>query len=111
MPKVKEFCSPMSLQLLFDSLADIPWQNRVYIANSTSKIELETLCYIVDIDEHLDDEIESYEEENALKDLFHCQTIEDIRCNLQHQLPMYSRTQLAEAIDYYWRNDAFVIVD
>jgi hypothetical protein len=34
--------------------------------------------------------------------------LEDIAENLRQQVPAYSPDQLVQAVDYYWRNDAFI---
>ena len=84
----------------------------LYIPASTGEIEFSTLCYrfAVDASELSPDQqdtLDAYPESVGLKCFLCASQLDDIVGNLRQQRPHFSEQDLIQAINYYWRNDAF----
>lgn len=84
----------------------------LWIPENTQKLTFETPCTPVGDSRDLSDEEydnrEKELEESGLKCFFCKDQLEDIEDNLKEQKPSYNQTELLQAANYYWENDAFI---
>lgn len=106
------FKEPIPLRSVMDALGSLPDQ-WLYVAAATRAIELATPCYCLSIDTNKlspeeQDEMDACPEAIGLKSFLCVSQLEDIAQNLRLQVPQFSDQDLVQAIDYYWRHDAFI---
>ena len=92
------------------TLSTLPRNHWLFIPAATQHITLATPCREVCTEEYLDTEIEEFCREHAVREFFFKDQLEGIRNNLEAQVSAPTDRQLEEAIDYYWRRDAFLVV-
>ncbi len=102
----------MPLRSVIDALGSLPDQ-WLYISAATRAIEFSTPCYCLSIDANElspeeQDELDAYPETIGLYSFLCVSQLEDIAQNLRQQVPRFSDQDLVQAINYYWRHDAFI---
>lgn len=113
MPALNPFHDAKRLGAFVEHLAELPRWAWLYISNTETKITLDTLCLLTvtdsrDMSEEEIQEFEDWAEREGLR-LFFCRDqLEDIIENLRQQSAGFTPQQLAAAIDFYWRRDAFI---
>ena len=84
----------------------------LWVPIDTKKLCAETICYGVDENADLsNDEFDLREQELSnlgLECLLDSDEIKQVENDLKRQKKNYLQEDLYEAIDYYWKNDAFV---
>ncbi len=101
------------LGFFVEHLAELPRWTWLYISDTETHITLDTLCMPSainshDVSEEETQEFEAYAERNGAQCFLCPDQLEEIIENLRQQRSDYSLQQLASAIDFYWRNDAFI---
>jgi hypothetical protein len=113
MPPPTHVGNPMSLSHFVGNIAGLPSWSRLYIPKATTEINLSTQCFprTVDSRDLNDDEMKDFESSVAragLSEFFSADQLTDIVDNLRQQHAEYTEKELASAIDFYWKNDAFI---
>lgn len=106
------FKEPMPLREVIDVLGSLPDQ-WLYVPAATRAIEFATPCYCLSIDANElspeeQDELDAYPETIGLDSFLCVSQLEDIAQNLRQQVPQFSDKDLVQAINHYWRHDAFI---
>jgi len=94
-------------------LAELPEWAWLYIAAGESEITLDTVCRpcainSCDVSAEEIEEFEAHAKREGLRSFFCQAQLEDIVGNLRQQRPGFTRQQLADAVNYYWKHDAFI---
>ncbi|MFT7387663.1 MAG: hypothetical protein ACI8VC_000904 [Candidatus Endobugula sp.] len=96
------------------NLQVMPHDTWLWISKSENYLSLNTACLSISgAVEISDEEYEAKESDLVSQGLvcFFCkEQIESIKNNLSQQVINYSKTQFIEAINYYWKNDAFITI-
>ncbi len=113
MPTPAPFLDAKPLGSVIKQLSELPKWTWLYISNSESRVTLTTKCSQTAVDsrqmsEQEIDDIESSAVLAGLKCFLSREQLEDIIGNLGQQEPQFTAEQLAAAVDYNWRHDAFV---
>jgi hypothetical protein len=112
-PVPDPFRKAMPLGHFVVHLAELPLWSWLYIAADTPEITLDTLCHPTatnsrDMSEDEIQEFEAYAKRIGLRSFFCRDQLRDIVENLTQQRSDFTSQQLATAIDFYWRHDAFI---
>jgi hypothetical protein len=107
------FGEAKTLQHFMAHLSELPPWSWLYIGSNVSKVTLDTICHPKAMDAKEMSEAESLEFEAYVKSTglqcFLCRDdLEDIEDNLSQQVTDFTQHELANAINFYWENDAFV---
>jgi hypothetical protein len=107
------FSETKRLGLFVEHPDELPEWSWLYIANTVTEITLDTLCLPTatdssDLNEEEFKEFEAYAESAGLRSFLDGDQLEDIIENLRQQSVDFTQQQLATAIDFYWRHDAFI---
>ena len=113
MPTPNPFHEAKTLGHFIEHLAELPRWSWLYVAATESGITLDTVCHPTatdsrDMSEEETREFEAYAERIGLRSFFYRDQLRDIIENLRLQRPDFTPQQLAAAIDFYWRHDAFI---
>jgi len=113
MPTSNLFREPCRLGHLVEHLTELPSWSWLYIGADQTAITLDTLCLPTatdsrDMSEEEIQEFEAHAQSNGLRAFFCRDQLQDIIENLRRQRAEFTPQQLAVAIDYYWRRDAFI---
>jgi hypothetical protein len=108
MPAVQESRARLTLRDVMKELHLLSRDEWLFIDASTERITLDLVCSFVATDDYLDDELNSYCDQNGLKHFFYKDQLRDIKSNLSAQRTEFTESDLEKAIDYYWQNDAFI---
>jgi hypothetical protein len=105
--------NPHSLSDWLGRLGQFPGDGWLVIRGDTEVIQGDLLCWpqVFSARDLSDDEYDQMEEwigQNGYGMFLGEDQLEDIAENLRQQVPAYSPDQLVQAVDYYWRNDAFI---
>lgn len=108
----RAFKEPLTLRLVIDGLGSLPDQ-WLFIPSATRAIDFATPCYCLSIDANElspeeQDELDAYPETIGLGSFLCVSQLEDVAQNLRQQVPQFSDKDLVQAINYYWRHDAFI---
>lgn len=96
------------------SLPTMSHEAWLWIPDETIELVESTPCFSVSSEDLSPEEQEQQETElkqGGLRCLFFTDQIEDIADNLRQQNPSYSRKDLLLALNFYWKNDAFIEVE
>ena len=83
----------------------------LYVSEKVSELRKDTLCHNIcisndiSLEEQNDSEIEI--SNSGLIDVFERADIEMVISNLHQQVPSFSQEQCLEALNYYWKNNAY----
>jgi|AZIH01.1.fsa_nt_gi hypothetical protein len=95
-----------------NNLKTMPRDIWLWISQETNNLQPNTRCFAVDDGIDLSPEEQDQQEvdlENSgLMCFFHKDQLEDIEQNLMAQKKEYDQRDLYAAINYYWKNDAFI---
>jgi hypothetical protein len=113
MPTPSPFREAKPLGYFIEHLAELPRWSWLYIAATEPDITLDTVCHPTatdsrDMSEAEIQEFEVYAERIGLRSFFYRDQLRDIIENLRQQRSDFTPQQLAAAIDFYWRHDAFI---
>ena len=113
MPKPTPFREAKPLGHFIEHLAELPRWSWLYIAVTEPDITLDTACHPTatdsrDMSEEEIQEFEAYTELSGLRSFFYRDQLRDIIENLRLQRSDFTPQQLATAIDFYWKHDAFI---
>lgn len=116
MPAPSPYCETKRLGFFIDRLSELPRWSWLYIADVETEITLDTLCLPTatnsrDMSEQEIQEFEAYAKRAGLRSFFNRDQLQDIIENLRQQRADFTPQQLATAIDFYWRHDAFIDLD
>jgi hypothetical protein len=116
MPLPAHFAGPKPLGDIIDHLREMPWSGWLYVRNATRDIDLAVECFPSDFDSQQASEEEAEEFEASVaaagfKPFFCREQLEGILENLRLQRRNHGRAEIAKAIDYYWKRDAFIVLD
>ena len=116
MPLPKGLRTAKPLGYFVDHLDGLPASGWLYIRANADEIKLETHCYPVEIDSRDVSEEEMVAFEAAwtaagFKSFLCDGQIREIVGNLEEQRFDHTRAELERAIDFYWRHDAFIVLD
>jgi len=103
------------LGYFIENIAELPRYSWLYVPASDSNISLDTLCLptATDSREMAEEECEMFEENAAgagLKCFLNRGQIEDVIANLQAQRPNLKADDAVLAVNYYCKNDAFILI-
>ena len=92
---------------------EYPADGLLYIQSTESSLNASTPCWpcvieSIDLSDKEYDEMELWIENNGYMEFLGKDQLEDIISNLQQQVSNFSESQLIGAIEYYWKNDAFI---
>ena len=113
MPITNPFSQPRPLRDILSKAVELAWDRWLYIPASVTHITLDTPCYATTFDsrdcspEELD-EFDAMVERTGMRSFFYRRQLDEVRDNLRLQQHDYTIEQLATAIDFYWRHDAFI---
>jgi len=115
MPLSHPLMQPEPLRDVLARLSELSGDRWLYIASSITDITLDTPCSARTFDSREAspeerDEFDAMVEQMGLRSFLCGSQLEDIIINLKLQRADYTPQQLAAAIDYYWRHDAFIDV-
>jgi len=113
MPLTQPFEQPKPLRDFLGQLSALPRHNWLYIPASVTDITLDTPCYATtlisrDLSPDEQDEFDALAERTGLRCFFYRDQLEDILANLRLQRVDFTPELFTEAIDFYWRHDAFI---
>jgi hypothetical protein len=97
----------------FDEVLPSGW---LYIRSSAREIDLDTECFPVEIDSRdvSEEEMAAFEESwkaAGFKPFLCTDRIREIIGNLEVKQPEFTPADLGRAIDFYWRHDAFIVLN
>lgn len=97
-------------------LSDYAELDSLYIEANANKIIPDLICWpgLTALDNFSDDEFNKFEiwiKTSGYKSFLSKEQIEDVVSNMAQQNPNYTNNQLIEAIDYYWKFDAFICIE
>ena len=101
------------LSYFVSHLADLPNWLWLYVGADTSEILIDTVCHptAADSRDMSDEEIERFEAYSThagLRSLLCRDQLQEIFDNLKEQQAASSQEELAAAINFYWKHDAFI---
>lgn len=113
MPPPNPFREAKRLGDLIEHLAELPRWSWLYIADTETEITLDTLCLPTatasrEMSEEEIQEFDAYAKRAGLRSFFCRDQLRDIIGNLRLQRSDFTPQQSAAAIDFYWKNDAFI---
>ncbi len=113
MLKPNPFRETKRLGFFIDHLADLPQWSWLYIADAETKITFDTLCLPTatnsrEMSEEEIQEFETFAKRAGLRSFFCHNQLREVIENLKQQRTDFTPQQLATAIDFYWRHDAFI---
>jgi hypothetical protein len=113
MPLANPFENPRPLREFLARLAGLPRHCWLYVPTTVTEITLETPCYATrfdsrDLSPEEQDEFDSFVEQTGMRSLLCVPQLEEVQANLNIQHPEFSLGNLADAVDFYWKHDAFV---
>ena len=113
MPTPNPFSEAKPLGYFIEHLGELPRWSWLYISAEEREITLDTICHPQahdsrDMSEDEIQEFEAYAERIGLRSFFYRDQVRDIIENLRQQRSDFTTQQLATAIDFYWRHDAFI---
>jgi hypothetical protein len=113
MPASNPFREAKPLGHFVEHLAELPRWSWLYIVADEGEITLATVCHPTaedsrDMSEEEIQEFEAYTERIGLHSFFYRDQLRDIIENLRQQRSAFTSQQLAMAIEFYWRHDAFI---
>ena len=113
MSYLTQFSKAKHLGFFIENIGELPGHSWLYIATSMSEVSADTMCFptVTDSRDMTDEEYELFETGAAqagLKCFLQRVQIEDVLTNLLAQGARFTTEDFALAINYYWRNDAFI---
>jgi hypothetical protein len=116
MPPPAHVHGPKALGEIVDCLDERAWSGWLYVRKTLQDVDLAVECFASDFDSQQASEEEVVDFEGAVAGaglkIFLCrEQLEDILENLRLQRRAYGRTEVARAIDYYWKQGAFMVLD
>jgi hypothetical protein len=103
------------LSHFIERLAEVPPWCWLYVSHATDDVTLTLPCYpkTTDSREMSDEELDEFEASVArvgLKSFLSPAQLADVIDNLRQQRPTHSLNDVVTALDFYWKNDAFIDV-
>lgn len=116
MPLPAHLGEPKPLGEIVDHLDEMSWSSWLYVRQTTRDIDLAVECFLSDFDSQQasEEEVDEFEASVAaagFKAFFCREQLEGILRNLRLQRRAHGPTEIAKAIDYYWKHDAFIALD
>lgn len=107
------FSEAKHLGFFIDNICELPSHSWLYLAASISEVSADTMCFptVTDSRDMTDEEYELFETGAAqagLKCFLQRAQIEDVLTNLLAQGAHVTTEDFASAINYFWKNDAFI---
>jgi hypothetical protein len=116
MPLPAQLGNARLLGHIVDHLDELPSSSWLWIRAGTSDVDFATECYPVQIDsrEVSEEEMVAFEDAAAgagFMSFLSSDQLAEIIGNLIEQRPDFTRADLGQAIDFYWKRDAFIVLD
>ena len=106
------FGPPQPLKHFLGTLDSLP-DRWLYVSSSVNEIEAQTPCRAcvvdgMDLSPEEQGELDEYPKTVGLKSFLCLSQLADIVSNLRQQRPSFTELDLMAAVNFYWRNDAFI---
>jgi hypothetical protein len=93
---------------VLDHIESLPKGSCLYISSGIEEVDASTLCLPIALDKEDPKDVEWFLKGDALQEFLFATDLEDVIENLRLQQGTYSEAELIAAVNYYWKNDAFI---
>jgi hypothetical protein len=80
----------------------------LYVSGNVEEVDASTLCMPISLDSEKPEDVQWFIRGNSLKEFLSASDLQDILENLRLQTGTFTESDLIAAVNFYWKNDAFI---
>ena len=93
---------------VLSNIEALPPDSWLYISESVAEVDANTLCLPISSDSEDPEDVERVVRGNGLKEFLSASDLVEVIENLRQQKSTFTELELIEAVNYFWKNDAFI---